>query len=225
MKPSDMNAMLWFNETFGVDIKVAVKGTAFSPALILAISMQETSYLWRGLYKKKTVEQVLSLCVGDTIDEPSRTAFPRSRSSLEAWPKGKEMFKVARAALGDVAEIDKTYAKMYAIPDKFCHGFGMFQYDLQYFKVDPEFFLKRKWATFAGTLGKCMGELQEKLKTVYGAGKKTLTHDESVYVAIAYNKGSVDFKKKFKQGHENADGKFYGELLDAYLTYAETLKL
>lgn len=223
MRNSDIKAMAWFNDTFGTDINAALEGTPFSKALVVAIAMQETSYLWRGLYKTQTVNKVLRLCVGDTIDRPKRKAFPRDRAELEAHSGGKEMFQLARAALGDIAKIDAGYAKMFKKSDKFCHGFGMFQYDLQFFKVDPDYFLKGKWATFPGTLSKCVGELKDKLKIVYGNHTAPLSHQQSVYVAIAYNSGSADLHKDFKQGHKNAAGKFYGELIDEFLTEAEKL--
>ena len=53
-----------------------------------------------------------------------------------------------------IAEIDAGYKKALKNPDKFCRGYGMFQYDLQFFEKDPDFFLKRKWAKFDGTLEK-----------------------------------------------------------------------
>jgi hypothetical protein len=220
---SDQAAMEWFNETFGADIDAAVNGTPFGKALVIAIAMQETAYLWRGLYKTRTVDEVLRLCVGDTIDAPKRSAFPTTRAKLEAVPQGKAMFRVAREDLAAVAEIDRGYARQFEKPDKFCHGFGMFQFDLQFFEEEPDYFLERKWTKFPNTLDKLMIELKAALKRAYGPGKTSLTHKESVFTAIAYNRGSVNTNGTFKQGHKNADGKFYGELLDLYLTAAEAL--
>lgn len=213
-------AIDWLNKTFGKKIDTAVTGTPFSRQLILAIAMQETGYIWAGQYKKKTPDEVLKYCVGDTLDAPNRSAFPKTRAELEAKKDGKAMFKVAREALELLATINGTYAKVAKKKDKFCHGFGLLQYDLQSFLVDPDFFLKKKWATIDGTLEKCVSELKDKIKVVYGPNKKKLTHDESVYVAIAYNKGSADTKKGFKQGYKSGT-KYYGENIDAYLTVAE----
>lgn len=223
MSKADQEAMQWFASSFGDGIRRGIARTPLSKELIIAIAMQETSYLWRGLYRNNSVEKVLALCVGDTIGRPKRRAFPRDRAELEAHPRGKDMFKLARGCLKDIAAIDKTYAKMFKIPDKFCRGYGMFQYDLQFFKDEPDFFLDRKWATFPGTLSKCISELKDKVTRVYGKNKGTLNHDESVYVAIAYNRGSADLSKGFKQGHKNAQGVFYGELIDGFLTAAEKL--
>jgi hypothetical protein len=211
----------WLKKNFGSKIDAAVAGTPFSRNMIVAIAMQETSYIWRRIIDKKPVDEVLALCVGDVIDAPRRKAFPVSRLALERAPKGKQMFPIAREALEAIAKIDKSYAAAVKKADKFCRGYGMFQYDLQFFKTDVDFFLTKKWATFEGTLEKCISELKVKLKKVYGPNKKTLTHDESVYVAIAYNKGSADTSKGFQQGFKDSDGKYYGESIDKFLKLAE----
>lgn len=38
-----------------------------------------------------------------------------------------------------------------------------------------------------------------------------------VYVAIAYNRGTVDFARGFKQGYRDESGKYYGEHVWGYL--------
>ena len=218
--------VIWLKKNFGTKIDAAVAGTPFSRNLICAIAMQETSYIWRRVIDTKTTAEVLALCVGDVIDAPSRTAFPETRAKLEAFVQGKEMFAVARKALETIAEIDAGYKKAFNNPDKFCRGYGMFQYDLQFFKDNVEnraYFLKKKWAKFDGTLEKCISELEAKLEKVYGPGKTTLNRNEGVYVAIAYNKGSADISKDFKQGHKDKSGKYYGEYIDEFLTLAGTV--
>lgn len=76
--------------------------------------------------------------------------------------------------------------------------------------------------TWSVTLGKGIKELTSKIAELYGANKKSLTYDESVYVGIAYNRGSTKTKRdmvkhKFKQGHMDKQGVFYGEHIDANL--------
>jgi hypothetical protein len=106
--------------------------------------------------------------------------------------------------------------------NKFSHGFGMFQYNIQFFKgEDPDLFLKGKWATWDGTFGKGIIELWRAVDGLYGASAK-LSQDESVFVAIAYNRGVKGTKKdmatkRFKQGHKDSDGVYYGEHIDEYL--------
>jgi hypothetical protein len=217
------DAMIWMNQTFGADIDTALAGTPISKKLLIAIGIQETFYIWAKMYKTATPEEVLAVCVGDTIDFPGRsTAWPKNRQEFEFYPRGKEMFKVARAALERIAEINAGYKVAVANPDKFCHGFGMFQYDIQYFKQEPDYFLNGGWSTWKGTLGKGVAELKSKLTELYGPGKASLSHDESVYLAIAYNRGAKRTKadmatKKFKQGHKDKQGVFYGEHIDANL--------
>jgi hypothetical protein len=222
-KTLKQDAMIWMNSTFGADIDTAVAGTPIPQKLVIAIGIQETFYIWAKIFKTATPAEVLAVCVGDTIDFPRRkTAWPKNRKELELHPRGKEMFKVARAALERIAKITPGYKAALANPNKFCHGFGMFQYDIQFFKSDPEYFLNGDWATWRGTLGRGVGELKSKLVELYGANKKSLSHDESVYLAIAYNRGAKSTKadmatKKFKQGHKDAQGVFYGEHIDANL--------
>lgn len=218
------DAMIWMNKTFGADIDAALAGTPIPKKLVIAIGIQETFYIWAKMYKMAKPEEVLAVCIGDTIDFPRRaSAWPRDRKQLELHPQGKKMFKIAREALARIAEIVPSYKASLANPDKFCHGFGMFQYDIQFFeKKDTNYFLNGDWATWKGTLGKGVSELKSKLTELYGAGKNSLSHDETVYLGIAYNRGAKRTKadmatKKFKQGFKDSDGVFYGEHIDANL--------
>lgn len=223
MTTAKQDAMIWMNKNFGPDIETAVKGTPISKNLIIAIGIQETFYIWAKMYKTSTPEEVLAVCVGDTIDFPTRaSAWPKNRADLESHPKGKEMFRVARAALERIAKINSGYRTVVGKPNKFCHGFGMFQYDIQFFKNDTDYFLKEKWKTWAGTLGRGVSELKTQAAVLYGPEKASLTHDESVYLGIAYNRGAKRTQrdmaaKKFKQGFKDSDGIFYGEHIDGNL--------
>lgn len=224
MTTAKQDAMIWMNNTFGTDIDTALAGTPITKKLVIAIGIQETFYIWAKMYKTATPHDVLAVCVGDTIDYPTRSsAWPKNRAELEAHPKGKAMFKVARAALERIAKINSGYVKPAKNPDKFCHGFGMFQYDIQFFPNDTAYFLDGTWATWEGTLERGVSELKSKLSELYGAGKTSLTHDEQVYLGIAYNRGAKRTKKdmptkKFKQGYKDSSGIFYGEYIDANLT-------
>jgi hypothetical protein len=134
--------------------------------MLTALACQETGDVWpilRG--KDMTVAEILALCVGDTLDEDKgRKAFPRNRAQLEAAPKGPAMFKVARDALLAMAKHVPGFGFAKKRPDKFCHGFGLFQRDLQFFKTDPDYFLNCDWATLEGTLAHCLTELRRGLK-------------------------------------------------------------
>ena len=61
-------------------------------------------------------------------------------------------------------------------------------------------FLENGWHDFAKCLTLCVEEPKAALRCACGAGKTTLSDDETVYVGIAYNRGTVDFARVFKQG-------------------------
>jgi hypothetical protein len=96
----DSEAARWFKTQFQKQIKKSLAGTPFSVDLLTAIAMQETGYLWRVMVEKKlSVADILLRCVGDTIDAPSRGAFPKNKDALLASTDGREMFDIAREAL------------------------------------------------------------------------------------------------------------------------------
>lgn len=211
----------WFKDQFQSEILVAIENTPFRLELLVAIALQETGYLWRNIYKRESVARTLELCVGDTIGSPDRTAFPVDRSALEAKPKGKEMFQIARKALEDIALYNNDFKVAARKPDRFCRGFGIFQYDLQFFLSNPDYFLEKRWHEFDECLARCLEELKSKLISTYGSEKTSLTDKEMVYVAIAYNRGWADLTKDFKQGYRDSSGKYYGEYIWEYLQLAK----
>jgi hypothetical protein len=209
----------WFKQNFGARINAACVGTPFTLDMITAIACQETGYIWSQLRRKGlSADQVLVLCVGDTLDDTSgRRAFPKNKDELLAHPRGPEMFDVARNALLAMAKHVKGYDGAARNPNKFCHGYGLFQYDLQFFKVDPDYFLQRRYERFEETLRKCLSELKTKLARVGLAGRASLTHEEFCRVAIAYNTGRYDEARGLKQGHKDSSGVYYGEHIARYL--------
>src|SRR4030095_16865127 len=145
----DSEAARWFKTKFQKQIETAIAGTPLSVDLLTAIAMRETGYLWRVMAQAKlSLADILLRCVGDTFDTRNRDAFPKTRAALEAAENGEEMFEIAREALLSIAPFNKPYADQAKKPNKFCHGFGIFQYDLQFFKDDPDYFLKKQWADF-----------------------------------------------------------------------------
>ena len=136
--------MKWFKENFHAEVEAAVAGTPFTLDLMVALACQETGDVWPILRKKPlTVDQIVALCVGDTLDsDKGRNAFPRNKAELLAFPRGDKMFAVARKALEDMAQHIPGFPV--SNPNKFCHGFGIFQLDLQFFKVEPDYFLGKR---------------------------------------------------------------------------------
>jgi hypothetical protein len=214
--------MAWFKKNFTAQIKAGAAGTPFTVDMLTAIAVQETFEVWGRAFKTMSVPDILAICVGDIIDAPGRKAFPVSRAALEAVPNGTTMFRIGRQALVDMAEVATEYQKFLTNPNKFCRGYGIFQFDLQSFTSEPDYFLQKKWAKFPDTLGKAVQELTAKQKKIHLGGKPTLTDMEMAAVAIAYNAGSFDPAKALKQGH--FDGKrFYGENFFDFLQLAKTV--
>jgi hypothetical protein len=229
--------ILWFKSNFHTKIKATVAGTKFSLDLVTAIACQETGYIWQNLRRKPQfdVGRILELCVGDTIDfkgkKKGRQALPLNKADLlklpngTPRPNGQAMFDIARQCLLDVGAATgiKEFLVAAKNPAKFCRGYGIFQYDLQAFRDEPDYFLTKRWGTFSASLGKCIDELNEKLKVIKYDKKPALTDLEMVHVAIAYNQGSFKPGLGLRQGHQDESGKFYGEYLFEYLRLSQTV--
>jgi hypothetical protein len=226
MSVQEQNAIKWFKTNFGAAISAACQNTPYSLDMATAIAMQETySDCWGLLYQTKPVAEVLRLCVGDTLDFPKRgaRAFPKNKAELLQAQGGQQMFDVARTALLDIAQFNRQYATAAQNPDKFCHAFGIFQYDIQHFKQGGDaaaFFLNESWNDIGECIKRLIGELNDALKAAYGPHKTTLNDDEMMYVAIAYNAGHVRVGGGPKQGFQDGDGVFYGEGFQRYLALA-----
>jgi hypothetical protein len=219
----------WFKENFRTQIEAQLVGGPFSLDLLAAIACQETGYLWQKLRKKPqlNIQRILELCVGDTIDgagERGRKAFPRNKADLLSHSNGQAMFDIGRQALIDMATETQDSGYLNAVKNnaKFCRGYGIFQYDLQAFKEEPDYFLNRQWANFDACLGKCMKELKVKLRRIGYADKPNLTDEELVHVAIAYNCGTFKPSKGLKQGFFDGQ-KYYGEQIFDYLRLSKTV--
>lgn len=218
--------MKWFKENFHAEVEAAIAGTPFTLDLMVALACQETGDVWPILRKKPlTVDRILALCVGDTIDfNPAtgkgRKAFPRNKAALLAFPRGDEMFAIARQALVDMAQFIPGFPV--SNPSKFCRGYGMFQLDLQFFKADPDYFLEKRYEKFSATLGKALGELTDKAKAIGLFNKPSLTDMELTAVAIAYNTGTFKPSLGLRQGHFDGT-KFYGEQIFDFIRVAHTV--
>ncbi|HKO87595.1 MAG TPA: hypothetical protein VJU83_03655 [Burkholderiales bacterium] len=144
--------VLWFKQQFQAQIEPALLGTPITVDMIVALACQETGHIWPVLRKKNmSVTQILSLCVGDTIDATptgGRRAFPQTKAALLQRPNGQQMFDIARQGLVRMAEHINGYASAVAKPNKFCHGFGLFQLDLQFFQQDPGYFFEKRYEQF-----------------------------------------------------------------------------
>lgn len=216
----------WFKQQFSTQIRAALTGTPFDVDMITAIACQETGEVWPILRKKLPADRVVALCVGDTIDfqgpGKGRQAFPRNKEALIAEPRGDQMFDIARKALEDMSVFIKSYQGAAGNPNKFCHGFGVFQRDIQFFKDDPDYFLQRRYENFSDTLAQCLGELKRGLKKRGFETRTSLTDFEFATVAIAYNRGSYDPNRGLKQGFFDGE-KFYGERIFDFVTLSRSV--
>ncbi len=217
----------WFKETFGRQVNQAIAGTPLTLDFMAALACQETGEIWSVLRKKGLgTGEILKLCVGDTIDaKPNgkgRRAFPKTKSELVAAPRGSEMFAIARQALIDMAAHIAGYRGMAAMPNKFCHGFGMFQRDLQFFKADPHYFLNRDYEKFQGTLTHAVAELKRGLAKLRLDARPSLSDLELAAVGIVYNTGGYKASAGLKQGYFDG-AKYYGESLFDYLRLAHAV--
>lgn len=223
MKNSE--AILWFKSTFQQQLPQAVAGTPFCIDLLSAIALQETGYIWSVLVAKGLpVNQVLRLCVGDTIDAPGRNAFPKNKQELLSLPKGQQIFDIARQCLVDMAQHIAGYRNAVTNSSKFCRGFGIFQCDLQFAKTKADYFLNQAW----GDIVKCLELMMEELKAAQSrqgwSAKTTLTDFEKIHIAIAYNRGKSTLSKGFRQGHFDGE-RYYGEYIQEYLATAQGIQV
>jgi hypothetical protein len=135
------------------------------------------------------------------------------------------MFAIAREALQAIAEFDRAYAAEFRDPGEFCRGYGIFQYDLQFYRRDPDFFLERQWHDFDACLTRFLHELTTKLRRVFGPGKTSLTRSEMAALAIAYNTGSCRPAQGLRQGHRSPGGRYYGERIFDFLGDVATVSV
>jgi hypothetical protein len=216
--------LLWFKQTFQDQILPAIDGTPFTLDLVTAIAAQETGHIWGPLHDTLDPDTLLAICVGDTLDsDKGRRAFPKTKADLIAAPRGQEMFDIAREALLEMAVHVPAYRRVSKNANKFCHGFGIFQLDLQFFESDPDYFLEKRWHSFDACLEKCLESLRGAQRRARLGDRKSLTDREQVHVAIAYNAGSFAASKGLKQGYKNGEGKFYGELIFDLLSLARNV--
>jgi len=213
----------WFKQTFEAQLQKATQQTPYSVDLLCAIAYQETGYIWSSMAGKLPLSEIALLAVGDTLDTPNRKAFPKNKQALLNAPNGAAMYAIAREHLVKMAKHVKGYSGAVANPNKFCHGFGIFQYDLQHYLTDPTYFLEKKWSDVDTCFLHCIKELNAAKARQGWKSKTTLTDEEKVFVAIAYNKGSANLSKGFKQGFKSADGKFYGENVFEYLRLSQSI--
>ena len=200
--------------------------TPLSFDLVSAIAFQESGELWSKLRLHLPREEILRLSVGDTLDEPNRSAFPKNKDALIAAQRGQPMFELAHRLLVEMADATgiKAYQAVARRPHKFVHGYGIFQYDLQFFRRDPDFFLEQRWKSIEACVDKLMTELKRGLDQLDFSDKESLTDREFRLCCDVYKTGFGNFResRELQQGHHDGTH-FYGENIDRYLKIAHTI--
>ncbi|WP_203424082.1 DUF2272 domain-containing protein [Sinorhizobium sp. BG8] len=212
----------WFKRNFAAEVREALTGTPLTLDLLCAIALQETGYIWRKLVARGLpMKDVLRLSVGDTLDAPRRSAFPRNKAALVARENGQQMFELAHDLLVEMGEATgiQEYINAGRNPNKFCHGYGIFQRDLQFYKEDPDYFLSQAWADFSRCLDEAVKELKKGLRNLGYHNLSSLSDRQLCYVAIVYNTGfgNFDEDRGLKQGFEDENGVYYGEHIARFL--------
>ncbi len=155
----------WLMQSFGPDITQAVNGTQFDPFLLCAIAAKETGPEWLRWIGNRSKEEVLARCVFDAsgdFPETSRRAFPRNTAAFRQ-EYGDQLTAVF------IDEANQTRALRGMGSQQWVYkGYGIFQYDLQHIKTDPDFFLKKQWRDFSVCLDRVMKELRAKEQAAGG---------------------------------------------------------
>lgn len=218
----DTSDVKWFKEEFGSEIIAAATDTPFDLDMLTALACQETGYIWASLRRKGMPrDQILQLCVGDTLDRSE--TFPKDRADLETVENGGEMFAHARAALEALAKHIKDYEGAASNPNKFCKGFGIFQYDLQFFSPKTASYFLGGYADFGISLKNCLKELKEAMERANISAGTKLTDKDKAAIAIAYNTGHYIPSKGLYQGYKPKDGPYYGQSFYNYLQLAHSV--
>lgn len=191
----------WLLEHFGDDMRAAVIGKLYQLEHLCAIVCQETAYKWlKWIDATKDPKTIIERCVFDASGDSSQS--PRS-----AFPKNTKAF---REVYGDsltnmlINEANLT-RKMQNMSDKqwVYKGYGIFQYDLQHIKTDPDFFVKKQWYSFSNCLHKVCSELDGKLassnndlwlaiRKYNGSGKRAEQYALNVKVFTQYCREAIN---------------------------------
>lgn len=192
-------ATRWLIDNFGEPLRRAVEGTPFSVELLCGIACQETAFLWLPLIDRGlSASDVLARCIGDASgDAPdsSRSAFPRDTETFRL-KYGDEFTELL------VAEANVTRKLRGMGPKPWLYkGYGIFQYDLQFVKVDESFFRERQWHELEACLERVVSELAVKfrrtselwaaVKAYNGAGARAEEYKENVRVFTGWARDEI----------------------------------
>ena len=193
---------LWFRERVpAADRSGRSPERRSASTCMTAFACQETGGIWPvlrtpGLADTRASSSSASATRSDAVADrrwPARVPEEQG-PSCSRCRGGDRMFEIARQGLVDMADHIRDYRGAAARPDKFCHGFGIFQLDLQFFKTQPDYFLEASLrATSICALPRCVGRAEGGAEAASaGRRRPSLSEAEMAAVAIAYNTGGFN---------------------------------
>ena len=179
-------AIQWLDGCFGEEVNKAVK-SPFTASDLYGIVCQETAYFWLQFLGRLTPKDIVARCVLDgsgDVAGTSRSAFPKNTAEFRS-KYGNEFTETL------IKEGNKTRLLRGLRPwSKIYKGYGIFQYDLQFVKMDEYFFRERQWYVFNACLLRCVGELDrtyarwgtvpEAIRAYNGAGPRARAYAVNV---------------------------------------------
>ena len=159
-KSASMDCARWLASNFGPALRRATTGKAYKIEHLCGIVCQETAYKWLKWTETKTPKEIVERCVFDASgDYPGapRSAFPRNTAEFRA--------KYGAAFTDMLINEANLTRRLQGWGDKqwIYKGYGIFQYDLQHVRTDPDFFTQKQWCDFAKCLDRVGKELDARL--------------------------------------------------------------
>jgi hypothetical protein len=194
-KPQAIKAITWMKQNFKHEMEDAVRNTPFSVDIICAIACQETAFVWINWINKKSVDDIIRLCVFDAsgdFPDTHRSAFPKNTAAFQNF-YGVEFTNML------IAEANASRKERGLSPKNWVYkGYGIYQYDLQHVKKDEVFFREKQWYNYDKCLKKAMTELQDKwkihkdlfktIRAYNGSGSSAQNYANNVMIFTNYSK-------------------------------------
>jgi hypothetical protein len=194
-KDQALKAITLMKRNFIDSMNVAVQNSAFSVDDLCGIACQETVTVWIEWIDRKSVDEILQMCVFDASGD-----YPNTKRS--AFPKNTAIF---RSKFGDektdmlIAEANRSRNARNLDSQQWVYkGYGIFQYDLQNILSDETFFIEKQWYKFSYCIEKVLGELNIKweiykdhfksIKAYNGSGTAAQEYANNVIIFSNYSK-------------------------------------
>jgi hypothetical protein len=144
----------WLKRNFKAEIESEFAETPFSPEIGCAIACQESAYVWIGRLAHLDVNGVLGRSLGDASE--NRAVFPKDTVAFREHAGDR-----TADLLIEEANATRALRGISARP-RIYYGYGIFQYDLQSYRDDQDFFTNKSWYNFHDCLGRLLKELKDK---------------------------------------------------------------